>query len=34
MRVGTCCIHFHIYKSSDPEVFFKKVLYEYLDSLQ
>ena len=24
MPVGTCCIHFHIYRSSHPEVFFKK----------
>ena len=24
MRAGICCIHFHIYRSSHPEVFFKK----------
>ena len=24
MQVGTCCIHFYIYRSSNPEVFFKK----------
>ena len=24
MPVGTCCIHFHMYRSSHPEVFFKK----------
>ena len=24
MPVGTCCIHFHIYRSSHPEVLFKK----------
>ena len=24
MPVGTCCIRFHIYRSSHPEVFFKK----------
>ena len=34
MPVGTCCIHFHIYRSSHPEVFFKKGVIRKLDNLQ
>ena len=28
MPAGICCVHFHIYRSSHPEVFFKKVFYK------
>ena len=33
MLAGICCIHFHIYRSSHVEVFFKKGVL-YLASLQ